>query len=129
MTILIIVFGLIGFLYLGVREFPSVDNPIITVTTTYAGANADVIENQITEPIEQQINGIAGSRSLTSKSQQGRSDITVEFELDLDIETAANGVRDKVSRAQRYLPKDCDPPIVTKQDADASPIIQISVQI
>ncbi len=127
-TIIILVFGAIGFVYLGVREFPSVENPIITVNTTYTGANADVIENQITEPLEQQINGIAGIRSLSSRSQQGRSTITVEFELDVNLETAANDVRDKVSRAQRLLPRDCDPPIVSKQDADASPIMQLTVQ-
>ena len=127
-TIIIIVFGAIGYVYLGVREFPSVDNPIITVTTTYTGANADVIENQITEPLEQEINGISGVRTLSSRSQQGRSVITVEFELNVNLETAANDVRDKVSRAQRRLPRDCDPPIVTKQDADASPIMQITVQ-
>ncbi len=127
-TIIIVVFGAIGYAYLGVREFPSVDNPIITVSTTYTGANADVVENQITEPLEQQINGIAGIRSLSSRSQQGRSVITVEFELNVNLETAANDVRDKVSRGQRYLPKDCDPPIVTKQDADASPIMQVTVQ-
>jgi multidrug efflux pump len=128
MTIVIVVFGMIGYVYLGVREFPSVDNPIITVSTTYTGANADVIENQITEPLEQQINGIAGIRSLSSRSQQGGSFIIVEFELDVDLETAANDVRDKVSRAQRNLPRDADPPTVTKQDADASPIMQITVQ-
>lgn len=127
-TIIIVVFGAIGYFYLGVREFPSVDNPIISVRTTYTGANADVIENQITEPLEEKINGIAGIRSLTSQSQQGRSDITIEFELNIDMETAANDVRDKVSQAQRNLPKDCDPPIVTKQDADASPIMQVTVQ-
>ncbi len=127
-TIIILVFGAIGYVYLGVREFPNVDTPIITVNTTYTGANSDVIENQITEPLEQQINGIAGIRSLSSRSQQGRSVITVEFELDVNLETAANDVRDKVSRAQRYLPRDCDPPIVSKQDADAAPIMQITVQ-
>jgi multidrug efflux pump len=128
MTIIIVVFGVIGYFYLGVREFPSVDNPIITVSTIYTGANADVIENQITEPLEQQINGIPGIRSLSSRSQQGRSFIMVEFELDVDLETAANDVRDKVSRAQRNLPRDADPPTVTKQDADASPIMQVTVQ-
>ncbi len=127
-TIIILVFGYIGWEYLGVREFPNVDTPIITVNTSYTGANSDVIESQITEPLEQQINGIAGIRALSSRSQQGRSTITIEFELDVDLETAANDVRDKVSRAQRLLPRDCDPPIVSKQDADASPIMQITVQ-
>ena len=110
------------------REFPSVDNPIISVTCSYPGANAEVIENQITEPLEQNINGIPGIRSLTSVSQQGMSRITVEFELTVDLETAANDVRDKVSRAQRKLPNDCDPPTISKADADASPILMVALQ-
>ncbi len=128
MTVIILLFGVIGYFYLGVREYPSVDNPIISVQCSYAGANADVIENQITEPLEQNINGIPGIRSLTSVSQQGSSRITVEFELSVDLETAANDVRDKVSRAQRYLPRDCDPPTVSKADADASPILMVALQ-
>ena len=87
-----------------------------------------VIENQITEPLEQNINGIPGIRSLSSVSQQGQCRITVEFELSVDLETAANDVRDKVSRAQRYLPRDCDPPTVSKADADASPILMVAIQ-
>ena len=128
MTVIILLFGVIGYFYIGVREYPSVDNPIISVSCSYAGANADVIENQITEPLEQNINGIPGIRSLTSVSQQGQSRITVEFELSVDLETAANDVRDKVSRAQRYLPRDCDPPTVSKADADASPILMVALQ-
>ncbi|MBN2765614.1 MAG: efflux RND transporter permease subunit [Paludibacteraceae bacterium] len=127
-VLVILLMGLIGYTYLGVREFPSVDNPIISVSVSYPGANAEIIENQITEPLEQNINGIPGIRSLSSQSSQGYSRITVEFELSVDLETAANDVRDKVSRAQRYLPRDCDPPTVSKADADASPIIQITVQ-
>ena len=127
-TLIILLFGCIGYLYLGVREYPSVDNPIISVTCSYPGANADVIENQITEVLEQNINGIPGIRSLTSTSQQGQSRITVEFELSVDLETAANDVRDKVSRAQRNLPRDCDPPTVSKADADASPILMVAIQ-
>ena len=128
LTIIILLFGFIGYNTLGVREYPSVDNPIISVTCSYAGANADVIENQITEPLEQNINGIPGIRSLSSVSQQGQSRITVEFELSVDLETAANDVRDKVSRAQRYLPRDCDPPTVSKADADATPILMVAIQ-
>ncbi len=128
MTVIILLFGMIGYFYIGVREYPSVDNPIISVSCSYAGANADVIENQITEPLEQNINGIPGIRSLTSVSQQGQSRITVEFELSVDLETAANDVRDKVSRAQRFLPRDCDPPTVSKADADASPILMVALQ-
>ena len=128
LTLIIVLFGLIGYASLGVREYPSVDNPIISVQCSYPGANADVIENQITEPLEQNINGIPGIRSLTSVSQQGQSRITVEFELSVDLETAANDVRDKVSRAQRYLPRDCDPPTVSKADADATPILMVAIQ-
>ena len=128
LTLVILLMGGIGYLYLGVREYPSVDNPVISVNCTYAGANADVIENQITEPLEQNINGIPGIRSLSSVSQQGQSRITVEFELSVDLETAANDVRDKVSRAQRYLPRDCDPPTVSKADADAMPILMVALQ-
>ena len=127
MTLIILLFGFIGYNTLGVREYPSVDNPIISVSCSYPGANADVIENQITEPLEQNINGIPGIRSLSSTSSQGSSRITVEFELSVDLETAANDVRDKVSRAQRYLPRDCDPPTVSKADADASPILMVTV--
>lgn len=128
LTIIILLFGLIGYTTLGVREYPSVDNPIISVTCSYPGANADIIESQITEPLEQNINGIPGIRSLSSVSQQGSSRITVEFELSVDLETAANDVRDKVSRAQRYLPRDCDPPTVSKADADATPILMVAIQ-
>ena len=128
LTIIILLFGLIGYTTLGVREYPSVDNPIISVTCSYSGANADIIESQITEPLEQNINGIPGIRSLSSVSQQGQCRITVEFELSVDLETAANDVRDKVSRAQRYLPRDCDPPTVSKADADASPILMVAIQ-
>jgi len=128
LTIIILLFGMIGYTTLGVREYPSVDNPIISVTCSYPGANAEVIENQITEPLEQNINGIPGIRSLSSTSQQGQCRITVEFELSVDLETAANDVHDKVSRAQRYLPRDCDPPTVSKADADASPILMVAIQ-
>lgn len=127
-VLIIFLLGMIGYTYLGVREYPNIDNPIITVSVTYPGANAEIIESQITEPLEQNINGIPGIRSLTSSSSQGSSNITVEFELSVDLETAANDVRDKVSIAQRYLPRDCDPPTVSKADADANPIIQITVQ-
>ncbi|HOJ07645.1 MAG: efflux RND transporter permease subunit [Ignavibacteriales bacterium] len=128
MSIIIIVFGVLGYTYLGVREFPSVDPPIITVSTNYVGANADVIESQITEPLEESINGIAGIKSLTSASRDGRSTITVEFDIDIDMEAAANDVRDRVSRALFNLPPDIDMPIVSKADADATPIVFLNIQ-
>lgn len=128
MSITIVLFGAIGYTYLGVREYPSVDPPIITVSTNYTGANADVIETQITEPLEESINGIAGIRSLKSVSRDGRSTITVEFNIDVDLEAAANDVRDRVSRAQRLLPPDTDPPIVSKADADGNPIAFLNIK-
>jgi multidrug efflux pump len=128
MSLAIVLFGIIGFSYLGVREYPSVDPPIITVSATYTGANADVIESQITEPLEESISGIAGIRSLKSVSSEGRSSITVEFELGVDLEAAANDVRDKVSRAVRQLPPDADNPVVLKADADAIPIVFLNVK-
>lgn len=128
MSIVIVLFGIIGMNYLGVREYPSVDPPIISVSTSYVGANADIIESQITEPIEEAVNGIAGIRSITSSSQEGRSNITVEFNLTVDLEAAANDVRDKVSRAVRNLPPDAEPPVVSKADADSSPIMFINIQ-
>ncbi len=127
-SLLIVLFGAIGYAFLGVREFPSVDPPVVTITTNYVGANADVIESQITEPLEESINGIAGIRSLTSVSSDGRSNITVEFELNVDMETAANDVRDRVSRAIRNIPPDTDPPIVNKSDADAFPIFSLTLR-
>ncbi len=127
-SIVLVLFGVIGYTFLGVREFPSVDPPVVTVTTNYIGANSDVIESQITEPLEESINGIAGIRSLTSTSSDGRSNIIVEFELGVDMEAAANDVRDRVSRAIRNLPPDCDPPIITKSDADAGPILAVTLQ-
>ncbi len=127
-SILIVLFGAIGYVFLGVREYPSVDPPIISVSTGYSGANADVIESQVTEPLEESINGIAGIRSLTSSSSDGRSRITIEFQLGVDMEAAANDVRDKVSMATHDLPPDIDPPTVSKADADANPIISITLQ-
>jgi hydrophobe/amphiphile efflux-1 (HAE1) family protein len=128
MSILIILFGVIGYTYLGIREFPSVDPPVVTVQTNYTGANADIIESQITEPLEESINGIAGIRTLTSTSRDGRSTISVEFDLAVDIEDAANDVRDRVARSLANLPKDVDPPVVAKADADSSPIYFINVK-
>ncbi len=128
MSLLILLFGGIGISLLGIREYPSVDPPVINVSTTYVGANADVIEAQITEPLEEQINGIQGIKSLTSTSADGRSNITVEFEVGADLEGAANDVRDKVSGAQRNLPPDAEPPVVSKADADSSPILAVNVK-
>ncbi|GAA5522932.1 efflux RND transporter permease subunit [Aliifodinibius salicampi] len=127
-SLVILLLGFIAFTFLGVREYPAVDPPIITVSTSYTGANADVIESQITEPLEEEVNGIAGIKTMTSVSREGRSTITVEFDLDIDLETAANDVRARVSRAVRNIPPDADPPVVSKADADASPIVFFNVK-
>ncbi len=129
MNLLIVLFGAIGYTFLGVREFPSIDPPIITVRTSYTGANPDVIESQITEPLEKAINGIEGIRSISSASNLGSSVITVEFNLGTNLEAAANDVRDKVSQAVRSLPQDIDGlPTVTKSDANSDAIISMTVQ-
>ena len=129
MNLFIILFGVIGFYFLGVREYPAIDPPIITVSSSYAGANADIIESQITEPLEKSINGIPGIRTISSSSSVGNSRISVEFNLGADLETATNDVRDKVSQAARNLPQDIDaPPVVTKADANSDFIILLAVQ-
>lgn len=127
-SIVILLFGAIGFTYLGVREYPSVDPPVVSVSTSYTGANSDVMEAQITEPLEASINGIDGIKSITSSSSDGRSNITIEFDLGMDMSDAANDVRDRVSRAIRNLPPDADPPIVTKADANSDPIMSLTIQ-
>jgi multidrug efflux pump len=129
LNIIIVLFGIIGFTFLGVRDYPAIDPPNINVRTTYPGANADIVESQITEPLEKAINGIAGIKNITSLSSQGTSNINVEFDLNIDLEAAANDVRDKVSQAVRGLPRDLDaPPVVSKADASSDAIISMTVQ-
>ncbi|HEY6914876.1 MAG TPA: efflux RND transporter permease subunit, partial [Paludibacter sp.] len=129
LSLIIILMGVVGFNFLAVRLYPAIDPPIITVQTSYTGANSEIIESQITEPLEKAINGIEGVKSISSQSAIGSSNITVEFELGADLEKAANDVRDKVSQGMRSLPQDIDaPPIVTKADANSEPIIMLTVQ-
>ncbi|HUH47903.1 MAG TPA: efflux RND transporter permease subunit, partial [Arenibacter sp.] len=129
MNISLILFGIIGYSYLGIREFPSIDPAQVSVSTSYSGANADIIASQITEPLEKSINSIDGIRNITSSSRQGSSRINIEFNLGKNLEEAANDVRDKVSQATRNLPDDIDaPPVVSKADADAERIISMTVQ-
>ncbi len=129
MNIVIVVFGVIGFKFLGVRDYPAIDPPNISVRTSYPGANADIIETQITEPLEKAVNGIAGIKNITSSSSNGSSNINVEFNLGIDLEAAANDVRDKVSQAQRSLPSDLDaPPVVSKADASSDAILSMTIQ-
>jgi HAE1 family hydrophobic/amphiphilic exporter-1/multidrug efflux pump len=129
MNLIIILFGIVGYTFLAVRDYPAIDPPIITVSTNYTGANADIIESQITEPLEKQINGILGIRSISSTSSLGSSQITVEFNLGTDLEAAASNVRDKVGQAQRSLPQNIDaPPTVSKADANCDFILILAVQ-
>ncbi|MBR2648574.1 MAG: efflux RND transporter permease subunit [Sediminibacterium sp.] len=129
MNILIVLFGVVGYNFLAVREYPAIDPPVVNVRTSYAGANSDIIESQITEPLEKSINGIPGIRSISSSSSNGSSNITVEFNISADLEAAANDVRDKVSQAIRNLPQDVDaPPVVSKSDANSDFIILLSIQ-
>ena len=129
MNILIVLFGVIGFKFLGIRDYPAIDPPNVNVRTSYSGANADIIESQITEPLEKSINGIPGIKNITSGSSNGTSNINIEFELGVDLETAANDVRDKVSQAVRSLPQDLtSPPVVSKADANSDAILGMTVQ-
>ncbi|MES2332074.1 MAG: efflux RND transporter permease subunit [Bacteroidota bacterium] len=129
MNLMIILFGVVGFTFLAVRDYPAIDPPIISISTSYTGANADIIESQITEPLEKTVNGIPGIRSISSSSSLGSSNITVEFNLGVDLEAAASDVRDKVGQAQRGLPQDIDaPPIVSKADANSDFILILAVQ-
>ena len=128
-SIVIIIFGAIGYSFLGVREYPAIDPPVVNVRTSYTGANAEIIEQQVTEPIEKAVNGVEGVKNITSSSSQGSSSITVEFELGVDLEKAANDVREKVSQVAGRLPQDIDaPPTVAKQDSDSEPIVFIQMQ-
>ena len=129
LNIMIVLFGVIGFTFLGVRDYPAIDPPNVSVRTSYPGANAEIVESQITEPLEKAINGIAGVRNITSTSSQGVSSINVEFDLSISLEAGANDVRDKVSQAQRSLPDDLPaPPVVAKADASSDAIISMTVQ-
>ena len=129
MSLIIILFGVVGYNFLGVRLYPAIDPPTISVQTSYAGANPEIMESQITEPLEKAINGIEGVKSISSGSAIGSSNITVEFNVGADLEKAANDVRDKTAQAARSLPQDIDaPPVVSKADANSDPIITLAVQ-
>lgn len=129
MNLMILLFGVIGYNFLGIREYPNIDPTVVSVRTSYPGANSDIIESQITEPLEKSINGIDGIRNISSSSNQGSSNITIEFNLDKNIDDAANDVRDKVSQAARSLPKDIDGnPVVSKQDANSDAVITMTIQ-
>src|SRR6188768_381235 len=127
MSILIVLFGCIGLARLGVREYPSVDPPTISITTAYPGAAAEVVRAQISEPIEEALNTVAGIQTLTSTSREGASQVSAEFSLDTNLETAASDVRDQLARAVRYLPPDVNPPILNKSDADSTPVFGLAL--
>lgn len=129
LNLMIILFGVVGYSYLAVRDYPAIDPAVVSVSTSYTGANPDIIESQITEPIEKQVNGIPGIKTITSSSSLGSSNISIEFELGIDLEAAASDVRDKVGQAVRSLPQDIDaPPVVTKADANSDFILILAVQ-
>ncbi|HYD13110.1 MAG TPA: efflux RND transporter permease subunit [Allosphingosinicella sp.] len=127
MAMLMAVVGIVGFFALSVREYPDVDPPVVSVQTQYVGAAANVIETRITEVLEDQLAGIPGLQTITSRSQDGQSQITIEFAAGTNIEAAANDVRDRVGAAASQLPNDIEPPVVRKVDADASPIMFLVV--
>ena len=129
LNLAIILFGVVGYTFLAVRDYPAIDPAVINIRTSYTGANPDLMESQVTEPLEKQINGIQGIRTISSSSTLGNSNITVEFDLGVDLEAAASDVRDKVGQASRNLPQDIDaPPVVTKSDASSDFILILAVQ-
>ena len=126
MSLMLVLIGLISYDRLTVREYPNIDEPIVTVSTTYGGASAEIIESQITQPLEDSLSGIEGIQYITSVSREERSQITVTFQVDRDVDVAANAVRDRVSRARNDLPDDVDEPVIAKVEADAQPIIYLA---
>ena len=126
-SLTLVAFGILSFSALPLREYPDITPPVVSISTSYPGASADVVESRVTTVVEDQISGIAGIKSIRSSSQDGRSSINIEFDLDRDIDDAANDVRDRVARVNRSLPEDVDPPEVRKQDSDARPVMYINV--
>jgi multidrug efflux pump len=122
-AMLVAVIGIVGFFGLSVREYPDVDPPVVSVQTQYIGASAEIVETKITQVLEQQLAGIAGLQTITSRSQDGQSTISIEFAPGHDVDSAANDVRDRVGAAAAQLPEEIEPPVVRKVDADASPIM------
>jgi len=125
MSLLLIVLGLASFQKLPVRELPDIDPPIVSVSTTYKGASAPVVENQITEIIESAVAGIEGIKTISSSSRDERSQVRIEFRLSRPVDAAANDVRDRVARALNRLPETADPPVVAKVDGDARAILWV----
>ena len=128
LSLIVVMIGLVSFERLTVREYPAIDEPIISVRTTYPGASADVVESQVTKVLEDSISGIEGVQLMTSSSRAERSNINVNFELSRDPDAAAAEVRDKVSRVRQRLPDEVDEPVIAKVEADSQPVIYIAVE-
>ena len=128
LSALLVAFGLLSFRALPLRELPDVDPPIVSVVTEYRGASASVVENRVTRPIEDRLAGIEGIRTIESRSREGVSEITIEFELARDIEDATNDVRDRVSQSLDDIPKNADAPQVYKAQSDARPIMWLQLR-
>lgn len=127
MSLLLVLLGVISYDRLTVREYPNIDEPIVTVTTTYPGASAEIIESQITQPLEESLSGIEGIEFMSSVSREERSQITVTFDISRDVDVAANDVRDRAGRVRSRLPDEIDEPIIAKVEADAQPIIWLAL--
>src|SRR5690606_8452547 len=127
LSLVIILIGLISYDRLTVREYPAIDEPVVSVRTTYKGASPDVVESQVTKPLEDQLAGMEGVDVMRSNSRSETSYINIKFNLDRDPDAAAADVRDKVARARRYLPDEIDEPVISKVEADATPVVYIAV--
>lgn len=128
LSLLVMLVGLIAYERLTVREYPAIDEPVVSVMTDYKGASPEVIESQVTKPLEDQLSGIEGVNVMTSRSRSERSWISITFNMNRDPDSAAADVRDKVSRARRYLPDEIDEPVISKVEADSTPIVYIAVE-
>src|SRR6478672_5404338 len=127
LSLALVLFGAIGYTQLAVREFPDVDPPIVSVSTALPGANPQVVESAVTDILEEELSTVEGLRTLTSSSQEGFSNITLEFNLDRNVEAAAQDTRDKVARVRERLPEDVEEPVVAKEDADAQPFFWLAL--
>ena len=127
LSLILLMVGLMAYSRLPVREYPNIDEPVVSVTTEYRGASPEIIESQVTQPLEEVLSGIEGVDLLTSQSREGRSQISVRFRIDRDQDSAAADVRDRVSRARKSLPDEVDEPVIAKVEADAQPIIYLAL--
>ena len=127
LSLVVLLVGLMGYSRLPVREYPNIDEPVVSVTTEYRGASPEIIESQVTQPLEEVLSGIEGVDLIVSQSREGRSQISVRFRIDRDQDSAAADVRDRVSRARRQLPEEVDEPVIAKVEADAQPIIYLAL--